>query len=255
MRRPFIAGNWKMNLNIEEATTLASALAHQTASFRNVDIAIAPTHLALSSVINAVKNTGIHVASQNHYFEESGAYTGQVSPTMLRAAGVAYALVGHSERRTLFNESLADVNKKMQAAFQAGLLPILCVGETLAERNQNSAESVIKEQIETALDGLSADQVAAVTIAYEPVWAIGTGITASPRDAQQIHAFIRKLLVDRYPAFVAEDVRIQYGGSVKPHNAAELLAQPDIDGALVGGASLTVDAFVGILHAITETQG
>jgi len=250
MRRPFIAGNWKMNLGIAESKALTEALALATKDIRSVDIAVAPTELCLSTVVSSLKDTGIHVASQNHHPMTKGAYTGEVSPTMLREAGVAYALVGHSERRTLFGETNFDVKQKVVAAFEAGLLPILCLGETLQERESGSAEQVVQEQLLSALETLDPSQVAAITIAYEPVWAIGTGKTASPQEAQQMHAFIRSLLRDRYPSFVAEDVRIQYGGSVKPHNAKELLSQPDIDGALVGGASLSVESFVGILTAI-----
>ena len=252
MRRPFIAGNWKMNLGVEEAATLATALANACTNIRNVDIAVAPTEICLTAVLSALKDSGIHVASQNHYYAIKGAYTGEVSPVMLRQAGCAYALIGHSERRTLFGETNASVQKKVLAAFDAGLLPILCIGETLEEREAGNAESIVQEQLLTAIQGLNAEQISAITIAYEPVWAIGTGKTASPTEAQSMHSFIRNLLRERYPAFVANDIRIQYGGSVKPHNAQELLSQPDIDGALVGGASLTVDSFIGILTAVSK---
>lgn len=252
MRRPFIAGNWKMNLGVEDAATLATALASACTSLRNVDIAVAPTEICLTTVLSALKDSGIHVASQNHYHAIKGAYTGEVSPVMLRQAGCAYALIGHSERRTLFGETNASVQKKVLAAFDAGLLPILCIGETLEEREAGNAESIVQEQLLTAIEGLNREQIAAITVAYEPVWAIGTGKTASPAEAQSMHAFIRNLLRERYPSFVANELRIQYGGSVKPHNAQELLSQPDIDGALVGGASLTVDSFVGILTAVSK---
>ena len=250
MRRPFIAGNWKMNLGVHGSKALAEGLAAATKTIRNVDIAVAPIELCLSTVLSALQDTGIHVASQNHHAMTKGAYTGEVSPTMLREAGVAYAIIGHSERRTLFGETNADVQQKVTAAFEAGLLPILCIGETLDERESGTAERIVQEQLLTAIESLDAPQVAALTIAYEPVWAIGTGKTASPEEAQQMHAFIRGLLQERFPSFVARDVRIQYGGSVKPHNAKALLSQPDIDGALVGGASLTVESFVGILTEI-----
>ena len=252
MRRPFIAGNWKMNLGVEDAGTLATDLASACADIRDVDIAVAPTEICLTTVLSALKDSGIHVASQNHFHAVKGAYTGEVSPVMLRQAGCAYALIGHSERRTLFGETNASVQQKVSAAFDAGLLPILCIGETLEEREAGNAESIVQEQLLTAIEGLQAEQIAAITIAYEPVWAIGTGKTATPIEAQSMHAFIRNLLHERYPSFVANDIRIQYGGSVKPHNAQELLSQPDIDGALVGGASLTVDAFVGILTAVSK---
>tara|TARA_B100001093_G_scaffold504362_1_gene560100 strand:- start:511 stop:1272 length:762 start_codon:yes stop_codon:yes gene_type:complete len=252
MRRPFIAGNWKMNLGVEAAGILATNLAKACKDIRDVDIAVAPTEVCLTTVIQALSESGIHVASQNHYPAVKGAYTGEVSPVMLREAGCAYALVGHSERRTLFGETNTQVQQKVLAAFDAGLLPILCIGETLDEREAGNAESVVQEQLLTAIQSLDAAQVSSITIAYEPVWAIGTGKTASPAEAQSMHAFIRGLLRERYPSFVAEDIRIQYGGSVKPHNAQELLSQPDIDGALVGGASLTVDSFVGILTAVSK---
>lgn len=252
MRRPFIAGNWKMNLGVDEASALAASLAEACADLRDVDIAVAPTELCLTAVITALNESGIHVASQNHYHAVKGAYTGEVSPVMLRQAGCAYALIGHSERRTLFAETNHQVQQKVLAAFEAGLLPILCIGETLEEREAGNAESIVQEQLMTAIQSLDAAQVASVTIAYEPVWAIGTGKTATPAEAQSMHAFIRGLLREEYPSFVADDIRIQYGGSVKPHNAKELLSQPDIDGALVGGASLTVDSFVGILSAVSK---
>ena len=252
MRRPFIAGNWKMNLGVNDAGALATSLAQACAEIRDVDIAVAPTEISLTTVLTALSESGIHVASQNHYHAVKGAYTGEVSPVMLRQAGCAYALVGHSERRTIFGETNHQVEQKVLAAFEAGLLPILCIGETLEEREAGNAESVVQDQLLTAIQSLDAAQVASITIAYEPVWAIGTGKTATPAEAQSMHAFIRGLLREHYPAFVADDVRIQYGGSVKPHNAQELLSQPDIDGALVGGASLTVDSFVGILTAVSK---
>lgn len=252
MRRPFIAGNWKMNLGIKDSVELAEEISHGSAPFRTVDVALAPTLLALSTVSSALQDSGVHIASQNHHPSDTGAFTGAVSASMLKEAGCAYAIVGHSERRTLFGETLMDVHNKVQSAFNAGLLPILCIGETLEQREQGQANSVVQEQLLSAIEGLSAAQVAAITIAYEPVWAIGTGKTATPAEAQTMHAFIRSLLHVRYPSFVSDDVRIQYGGSVKPQNAKELLSQPDIDGALVGGASLTATAFIGILTAITQ---
>ncbi len=249
-RRLFIAGNWKMNLTVTEAVALATSIAKVTADIRHVDIALAPNMLCLDSVVTTLKDSGIHVASQNHHPKTSGAYTGEVSPSMLKNVGCAYALVGHSERRSYFGDTLSFVADKVEAAFDAGLLPILCIGETLEERESGNAEAIVKEQLTSAIARLSADQVASITLAYEPVWAIGTGKTASPEQAQAMHAFIRTVLRENYPAFVADSVRIQYGGSVKPHNAQALLSQPDIDGALVGGASLTAEAFLGILTAV-----
>ena len=253
-RRLFIAGNWKMNLSVAEAKSLASELADAVQDIRHVDIAIAPTSLALAGVVEAVQDKGIHVASQNHHLQPSGAFTGEVSAEMLKGAGCSYALVGHSERRQIFGETDDLVNQKVHAAFRGGLLPILCIGETLEQRESGQAEAIVKEQVLNGLKDLTPAQVSATTLAYEPVWAIGTGKTASPEEAQNMHAFIRSVLADNFPSFVANDIRIQYGGSVKPHNAGELLAQPDIDGALVGGASLNVNSFVGILTAPLERE-
>lgn len=250
-RRPFIAGNWKMNLGPGAAAELAGALATALASMADdtVDIAVAPVAVSIPGVIAQVNGSGIHVAGQNLHPEVNGAYTGAISGEMLREAGCTYVIVGHSERRSLFHDDDALINKKIHAALRAGLLPIFCVGETLAQRDAGDAESTVQRQVEIGLSGLEADQVAAITLAYEPVWAIGTGRTATPETAQQMHAMIRGLLAAQYPAFVSEQLRIQYGGSVKPHNAADLLAQPDIDGALVGGASLKADSFVAIAKA------
>ena len=238
-----------MNRNPAEAEALASALKKELIDETSVDIAVAPTALALPGVIAKLQHTNIHVSCQNLHNEISGAYTGEVSAEMLRSAGCEYAIIGHSERRHVFGESDALINKKVHAAFRGGLLPILCVGEKLEQRKSGAANEVVRNQVVAGLEGLSADQVASVTIAYEPVWAIGTGETATPTQAQEMHAFIRAHLRENYPSFVADQLRIQYGGSVKPHNAADLLSQPDIDGALVGGASLKVDSFAAIIRA------
>jgi len=249
-RRLFIAGNWKMNLSINEANTLADALKKALLDETAVDIAVAPTALALSTVIQRVKHTNIHVAAQNLHPKSSGAFTGEISGEMLRSAGCDYVLIGHSERRTIFGESDEFINEKCHAAFRAGLLPILCVGETLEQRDSNQATEVVCSQIAKGLAGLSDAQVAATTIAYEPVWAIGTGRTASPEQAQDMHATIRAFIRQNHPDYVADQCRIQYGGSVKPHNAATLLSQPDIDGALVGGAALSAESFTAIITAL-----
>ncbi len=247
-RRPFIAGNWKMHKAPAEADALAEQLKRALADVTAVDIAVAPTFLSLPAVIARLRHSNIGVASQNVAVEAQGAFTGEVSAEMIKVAGAQYAIVGHSERRQVFGETDAVVARKVQACFRAGLAPILCVGETLPEREAGQEEAVVGRQLDVALAGLSADQVGALTIAYEPVWAIGTGKVASPAQANDVHAFIRGWL-GRYPAFVARNVRIQYGGSVKGSNAAGLLAQPEIDGALVGGAALTVDEFVAIVQA------
>ena len=248
-RRIFVAGNWKMNKNPAQADALATALKAALVNQVSVDVAVAPPSLSIPAVVSRLQHTGIHVAAQNLHTAVSGAYTGELSGEMLRSAGCTYAIIGHSERRHVFGEDDAFINKKVHAAFRAGLLPIFCVGEKLSEREAGNAASVVTGQLAAGLAGLAADQLAAVTIAYEPVWAIGTGHTASPAQAQSMHATIRRWLADNFPAFVARQLRIQYGGSVKPHNAASLLSQPDIDGALVGGASLDADSFVSIIKA------
>jgi triosephosphate isomerase len=248
-RRPFIAGNWKMYKGPAEADALAELLKRALAGQAAVDVAVAPPFLSIPAVVARLHHSGVHVAAQNLHPEPAGAFTGEISAEMLRQAGVAYALAGHSERRALFGETDAFVEKKVHACFRAGLLPILCVGESLDEREAGQAEAVVRRQLAGALGKLSADQLPSVTIAYEPVWAIGTGRVASPAQAQEMHATIREWLTERYPPFVPRSVRILYGGSVKGSNAAGLLAQPDIDGALVGGASLVGDEFLAIINA------
>mgnify|MGYP002631453661 CR=1 FL=1 len=248
-RRPFIAGNWKMHKGPAEADALARALKTALSDLTAVDVAVAPPFISIPAVAQRLQHTGIHVAAQNLHEELSGAFTGEVPGEMLRQAGCTYALCGHSERRHIFGESDERINRKVHAAFRSGLLPILCIGETLAQREAERVEDVLAQQLETGLAGLEADQVATTTLAYEPVWAIGTGRTASPQQAQDAHAFVRSWLNERFPAYVGKQVRIQYGGSVNPSNAAELLSQPDIDGALVGGAALKAESFVGIIQA------
>ncbi len=248
MRRKFIVGNWKMHKGPAEADALADALKRALAGRdASVDVGVAPPYISLPAVISRLKHTGILVAAQNLHPEQQGAFTGEVSGEMLRQAGVAYCLVGHSERRQLFGDTDAIVEKKVHACFRSGLLPILCVGELLAEREAGKEREVVTRQLAAALGKLQADQVPSVTLAYEPVWAIGTGKTASPLQAQEMHATIRGWLEERFPAFVARTTRIQYGGSVKGSNAAELMRMPDIDGALVGGASLNAEDFLAIV--------
>ncbi len=248
-RRPFVAGNWKMHKTPAEADALAEALKRVLVEEAAVDVAVAPPSLAIPAVVARLKHSGVGVAAQDLHEAASGAYTGCVSGEMLRSVGVTWALVGHSERRQLFGETDAVVAKKVQACFRSGLLPILCVGETLPEREAGNEEAVVARQLDVALAGLHADQLPGVTIAYEPVWAIGTGKVATPAQAQDMHAFIRGWLASRYPAFVPRGVRILYGGSVKGANAAGLLGQADIDGALVGGASLDAAEFLAIVAA------
>ncbi len=248
-RRPFIVGNWKMHKGPQEADTLATELKRSLVGGGSADVGVAPPYVSLPAVCQRLQHTGIFVAGQDLHPEPHGAYTSAIPGEMLRQTGCEYVIVGHSERRHWFGDDDGVVKLKVAAAFRSGLLPILCVGERLPEREAGRAQEVVLGQIRTAVAGLPVDQVAALTIAYEPVWAIGTGRTATPEIAQSMHHAIRGLLESDYPAYVAKQLRIQYGGSVKPGNAAELLAQPDIDGALVGGASLDAASFVAIVQA------
>jgi len=246
-RRPFIAGNWKLNLGPAAAVELARGLKTALADRGDIDVAVFPTAMSIPGVVEALQGSGIGVGVQDAYHQVKGAFTGQNSPEIAREAGCTTMLVGHSERRHVFGETFEDTRLKVVAAFEAGLLPVLCVGETIEERQAGRVDEVVHGQLAAALEGLRAYRVASLTIAYEPVWAIGTGHTASPAQAQEVHASIRAWLRTHYPAYVADEMRIQYGGSVKPTNARELLSCPDIDGALVGGASLKVDSFQGIV--------
>ena len=250
MRRPFIAGNWKMNLDRASAVALAEGLAKEVAGTDGVDMAVCPPSLYLDAVAAAVSGSDIALGAQDMYHEPKGAFTGEISGAMLCDIGCKYVILGHSERRHVLGETDKDVNKKVLAALKVGLLPIVCVGELLSERESGATMEVIRRQFDGSLAGLSAEQMRQITIAYEPVWAIGTGEVATPQQAEQVHLDLRKIMVQRYNDEVAEAVRIQYGGSVKPDNAAELLGQPNIDGALVGGAALKVDSFVGIVAGV-----
>lgn len=246
-RKPVIAGNWKMHKNRSDATELAKALVAKVGDVTDVEVIICPVFTSLDAAIEAVKGSNIKVGAQNCHFEEQGAYTGELSVAMLKEVGVSHIIVGHSERRQYFNETDQAINAKAKAIFNHGLTPIICVGETLEERESDKTSDVVSTQIKGCLDGLTADQVAKSIIAYEPVWAIGTGKTASKEQAQEVHALIRKLVAELYDASTADAVRIQYGGSVKPANIRELMNQPDIDGALVGGAALEADSFASIV--------
>ncbi len=250
-RRLFIAGNWKMNKGPAEADQLARALKAGLADNTAVDVAVAPPALSIPAVAARLQHTGIQVAGQNIHSQTSGAFTGELAGEWLRQLGCTHVILGHSERRHVFGESDTFIGEKVHAAFRAGLLPILCIGETLEQRDGGEVETVLQRQLSSGLAGLEADQVASVTLAYEPVWAIGTGRTATPDQAQEAHAFVRGWLASHYPAYVSAQLRIQYGGSVKPRNAADLMAQPDVDGALVGGAALKADSFVGIIEAVS----
>ena len=248
-RVPLIAGNWKLNLGPSDARAVAEALVPAVAGRGDVEVALFPTALSIPTVLQAVEGSGITVGVQEIHHADSGAFTGTNSPAMARSVGCAWALIGHSERRQLFGETDEGVAAKVLSALSAGLLPMVCLGETLEQRDAGQVEAVVTRQLAAALGTLRPDQVATLTLAYEPVWAIGTGRTASPEQAQEVHALLRAWLRDHYPAYVAEQVRILYGGSVKPHNAAELLSCADIDGALVGGASLKAETFAPIVAA------
>jgi triosephosphate isomerase (TIM) len=247
MRVPLIAGNWKMYKTTEEARALVQALQADLPALEGREVLICPPFTALAVIAWQLKDAPIALGGQNMHWAEQGAYTGEISPLMLREIGCSYVILGHSERRQLFGEGDELINKKLHAALSHDLRPILCVGETKAERDAGNAETVTLGQVRLCLQGVSAEQMASVVIAYEPVWAIGTGDTATPADAQAMHAAIRGALVELYGQEVAQATRIQYGGSVKPDNVDELMSQPDIDGALVGGASLKAADFLRIV--------
>ena len=247
MRKPLIAGNWKMNNNNTESVELVSRLKEMISDVEKVEIVVAPPYTALESVAASIKGSTIFLSAQNIFWEESGAFTGEISPAMLKDIGCQYTIIGHSERRQYFGETNETVNKRLKAALKASLTPIVCIGETLEEREADKTFTVIEQQAREGLNGLSLNEMEKVVIAYEPVWAIGTGKTATPEQAQEVHRFVRKLIAQIFVEEIAEKIRILYGGSVKPDNIDHLMAQRDIDGALVGGASLKADSFARIV--------
>ncbi|NCC51445.1 MAG: triose-phosphate isomerase [Spartobacteria bacterium] len=249
MRKPIVAGNWKMNKTIAEATDLVAGIKRELSEPVDVDVVLCPPYTTLKSVGEEIKGSQIDLGAQNMHWAESGAYTGEVSASMLREVFCHYVILGHSERRQYFAETDESVNKKAKAALAAGLLPIVCVGETLEQREAGDTEKVVEAQVRGSLADLGADGMLKTVVAYEPVWAIGTGLTASPEQAQEVHAFIRGILADMVDETVAQSVRIQYGGSMKPSNAKELMGQPDIDGGLIGGAALDAKSFAEIIRA------
>jgi len=246
-RMPLIAGNWKMHGTRSEALSLAALVVKNVGQERGREVVLAPPYTALEVVGKEIAGSGIKLAAQNVNWEPKGAFTGEVSVGMLKEAGCTHVIIGHSERRQLFGETNETVSKRLVAALGAGLVPIVCVGETLAEREAEATEAVIARQVESACGSLRSEQLATCVIAYEPVWAIGTGRTATPGQAQEVHHAIRRQLTSLGSATTAERVRIIYGGSVKPDNIDALMAEPDIDGALVGGASLDADSFTRIV--------
>jgi len=246
MRRPIIVGNWKMHKTTAEAVALVHALKASIASIQDVDIGVAPPFTALVAVAEALRGTAIFVAAQNMHWEPQGAFTGEISTAMLNDVGCTWVIIGHSERRQYFAESDATVNRKVTAALNAQLNPILCIGETLEQREGNATFEVLEQQLRQGLANIAADGIQRLVLAYEPIWAIGTGKTATPDQAQEVHAFTRGLLGDLYSKALADEVRIQYGGSVNAGNIQTLMTQPDVDGALVGGASLEASTFAQI---------
>ncbi|RRD40070.1 triose-phosphate isomerase [Leptotrichia sp. OH3620_COT-345] len=249
MRKVIVAGNWKMNKTVKEAAKFLSELKALTTDVKNAEIVIGTPFTALETAVRETEGSNIKIAAQNMNANDSGAYTGEISPLMLRDLGVEYVILGHSERREYYGETDEIVNEKVKAALKHNLKPILCIGEKLEERENGITEKIVKEQTEKGLAGVSEEDMSSVVIAYEPVWAIGTGKTATPEQAQEVHAFIRKLLTDMYGSEVAEKVTVQYGGSMKADNALELISQKDIDGGLVGGASLEASSFAEIVKA------
>lgn len=252
MRTPIVAGNWKMHKTAEGAVQLIQEALPLLKSTSGVDIVICPPFTSLWAARQALAGTTVGLGGQDMHWEVSGAFTGEVSPEMLLTSGCRYVILGHSERRTHFGETDETVNRKTLAALKAGLLPIVCVGETLQERQGNVTREVVSRQVRKAFEGIPAAEVPKIVLAYEPVWAIGTGQTATQAQAQEVHALIRGLVTKLYDADAAESVRIQYGGSVKPENAPELFSQPDIDGGLIGGAALQADSFAAIVKAAAK---
>ena len=246
-RKSLIAGNWKMCKTIPEAKELVEGLKKNLAGISDREILVCPPFTALAAVAETLKGSNISVGSQNIFWEKKGAFTGEVSPDMIVGTGCKFAIVGHSERRQYFSETDETVNKRMKAAFVAGLIPIVCVGEMLAERENGTTFKVVDKQVKNGVAGITPDNAKTLVLAYEPVWAIGTGKTATPQQAEEVHAYIRKIYSQMYGETAANSVRILYGGSVKPDNATEIMKQPNVDGALVGGASLEIESFTKIV--------
>jgi triosephosphate isomerase len=252
MRRYAIFGNWKMNKPLGQARALAQSLKEKLGAVAGVELAVFPPAAVLGAVAEELRGAPVAVGAQNIHYESAGAFTGEISAEIARSAGATCVIVGHSERRHIFGETDEWINLKLKAALAAGLMPVVCVGETLRQREEGATREVVQTQVLAAFEGIETGHAAGIIVAYEPVWAIGTGKTATPEQAQAVHAFVRDLLAGRFGEQAASEVRIQYGGSVKPDNAAELLAQADIDGALVGGASLDAGSFAAIASAAAQ---
>jgi triosephosphate isomerase len=250
MRNKVIAGNWKMHKDVNESVQFAKEIvAKQNNIPENVIVIICPTFTALFPVSEVLKATKINLGAQNMYFEDQGAFTGEVSANMLISSGCKYVILGHSERRTYFGETDEIINKKVKKTLEKNLIPILCIGETLEEREKEITNQVVEKQVKVGLANFSKDEISKIILAYEPVWAIGTGKTATPAQAQDVHSFIRSIIEKIADKKVADSIVIQYGGSMKAENAKELLSQPDIDGGLIGGACLKTDSFYGFIEA------
>ncbi|MDZ7264099.1 MAG: triose-phosphate isomerase [candidate division KSB1 bacterium] len=255
MRTKIIAGNWKMNKTNAEAAAFASDLKTKIASIQKTEMVVCPPFTALTIVAEKLQGSRVKVGAQNLFWESSGAFTGEISTEMLESAGCHYVIIGHSERRQYFGETNQSVNKKIKQTLRSRLIPICCIGETLQQRQNNQTEPVVRTQIIEGLEGITAEQVQRMVIAYEPVWAIGTGVTATPEQAEEVHHFIRELLRMQYNDQTAATVPVLYGGSVKPDNIRELISKPNIDGALIGGASLNVDGFVQMIKVSEQLFG
>jgi len=248
MRKPLITGNWKMNKTVSEAVDFVNNLGSALRDVKDVEVVICPTFVALSEVSKILEGSSAKLGAQNMYMQENGAYTGEISPLMLKELGCRYVIIGHSERREYFKEDNKLINAKIKLALKYQLRPILCVGETLSEYQNNQTIDIVKTEIREGLAGIDEEQMSQVAIAYEPIWAIGTGKTATPDDANRVHKIIRKIISEMFDAKTGEKTRVQYGGSVKPDNISALMEKSDIDGALVGGASLSVESFIRIVN-------
>ena len=249
-RRPLLAGNWKMHTTVIDACQLAAEIGKCSAGLTDRDVLLAPPYTVLSEVAHVLQDGDVLIGSQNVCWEEKGAFTGEISPTMVKSAGGKAAIIGHSERRQIFHEDHEMINRRVHGALNFGLMPVFCIGETLQEREGEKTFEILEEQLRKGLAGVGPEDMEKTVIAYEPVWAIGTGKTATKEQAQEVHIFIRKVLAEMFEKGIADSVRILYGGSVNPDNVDELMAQPDIDGALVGGAALDAESFCRIINFI-----
>jgi len=255
MRKPFIGGNWKMNTDSKSAVELAKGVVQKCGAILDkVEISVCPPFVYLAAVKQALGSSSIGLGAQDVYFESKGAFTGEINCQMLKDVGCRNVIIGHSERRHVIGEADELINKKLLAAIDAGLLPIFCVGELLQQRKAGQTSQIVKEQVQKGMAGVTAQKAKAITIAYEPVWAIGTGVNATPQQAQEVHLMIRQIIAAMYNKDIAEQMRIQYGGSVKSDNASEIIAQADVDGFLVGGASLAADEFAAIVETAVEAK-